>query len=89
MDKYEAGYQQQVEDVNEIVFYIRKMNKFMKSAKTNYREMKRDVLANRHQFGDAASPLEKELNHLSQNLNSMKNLKKKVITFKHITTLWV
>ncbi len=27
--------------------------------KVDYREMKRDVLANRHQFGEAASLLEK------------------------------
>ena len=33
MDKYEAGYQQQVEDVNEIVSLHMKMNKFMKSAR--------------------------------------------------------
>ena len=76
MDKYEAGYQQQVEDVNEIVSLHKENEQVYEKCKTNYREMKRDVLANRHQFGDAASPLEKELNHLSQNLNSMKNLKK-------------
>lgn len=73
MDKYETGYQQQVEDVNEIVSLHKENEQVYEKCKTNYREMKRDVLANRHQFGDAASPLEKELNHLSQNLYSMKN----------------
>ena len=59
MDKYEAGYQQQVEDVNEIVSLHKENEQVYEKCKTNYREMKRDVLANRHQFGDAASPLEK------------------------------
>ena len=61
MDKYEAGYQQQVEDVNEIVSLHKENEQVYEKCKTNYREMKRDVLANRHQFGDAASPLEKRI----------------------------
>ena len=77
MDKYEAGINNKLKTLMKLFLYIRKMNKFMKSARLIIEKWKRDVLANRHQFGDAASPLEKELNHLSQNLNSMKNLKKK------------
>lgn len=55
MDKYEVGYQQQVEDVNEIVSLHKENEQVYEKCKTNYREMKRDVLANRHQFGDAAT----------------------------------
>ncbi|PWG67930.1 septation ring formation regulator EzrA, partial [Enterobacter mori] len=36
-------------------------DKFYNECKNNYREMKRDVLANRHQFGEAAEPLEQEI----------------------------
>lgn len=75
MDKYEAGYQQQVEDVNEIVSLHRENEQVYEKCKTNYREMKRDVLANRHQFGDAASPLEKRIESFEPELVQYEELK--------------
>ena len=75
MDKYEAGYQQQVEDVNEIVSLHKENEQVYEKCKTNYREMKRDVLANRHQFGDAASPLDKRIESLEPELEQYEELK--------------
>lgn len=75
MDKYEAGYQQQVEDVNEIVSLHKGNEQVYEKCKTNYREMKRDVLANRHQFGDAASPLEKRIESFEPELEQYEELK--------------
>lgn len=75
MDKYEAGYQQQVEDINEIVSLHKENEQVYEKCKTNYREMKRDVLANRHQFGDAASPLEKRIESFEPELVQYEELK--------------
>ena len=75
MDKYEAGYQQQVEDVNEIVSLHKENEQVYEKCKTNYREMKRDVLTNRHQFGDAASPLEKRIESFEPELEQYEELK--------------
>ena len=47
----------------------------MKSVKVVYREMKRDVLANRHQFGEAAEPLENEIENYEPKLNEYESLK--------------
>lgn len=75
MDKYEAGYQQQVEDINEIVSLHKENEQVYEKCKSNYREMKRDVLANRHQFGDAASPLEKRIESFEPELVQYEELK--------------
>ncbi|WP_415425971.1 septation ring formation regulator EzrA [Staphylococcus borealis] len=75
MDKYEAGYQQQVEEVNEIVALHKENDQVFEKCKTKYREMKRDVLANRHQFGDAASPLEKRIESFEPELEQYELLK--------------
>ncbi|MCH4391890.1 septation ring formation regulator EzrA [Staphylococcus haemolyticus] len=75
MDKYETGYQQQVEDVNEIVSLHKENEQVYEKCKTNYREMKRDVLANRHQFGDAASLLEKRIESFEPELVQYEELK--------------
>lgn len=75
MDKYETGYQQQIEDVNEIVSLHKENEQVYEKCKTNYREMKRDVLANRHQFGDAASPLEKRIESFEPELVQYEELK--------------
>ncbi|OHP64898.1 septation ring formation regulator EzrA [Staphylococcus sp. HMSC061G04] len=90
MDKYEAGYQQQVEDVNEIVSLHKENEQVYEKCKTNYREMKRDVLANRHQFGDAASPLEKRIESFEPELVQYEELKEEgnyVQAHNHIMAL--
>ena len=71
MDRYEAGYQSQVDEVNEILSLHKDNEAIYEKCKIDYREMKRDVLANRHQFGEAAAPLENVLRLLNQNLISM------------------
>lgn len=50
MDRYEAGYQSQVDEVNEILSLHKDNEAIYEKCKIDYREMKRDVLANRHQF---------------------------------------
>ena len=61
MDSYEQSYQQQLEDVNEIIALYKDNDELYDKWRVDYREMKRDVLANRHQFGEAASLLETEI----------------------------
>ena len=45
MDRYEAGYQSQVDEVNEILSLHKDNEAIYEKCKTDYREMKRDVLA--------------------------------------------
>ena len=52
MDSYEQSYQQQLEDVNEIIALYKDNDELYDKCRVDYREMKRDVLANRHQFGE-------------------------------------
>ncbi|RNB37121.1 septation ring formation regulator EzrA, partial [Staphylococcus aureus] len=58
------------QSINEIKDYMEEI--------PDYREMKRDVLANRHQFGEAAAHLKNALNHSNLNLSNILRLKKKV-----------
>ncbi len=50
MDSYEQSYQQQLEDVNEIIALYKDNDELYDKCKVDYREMKRDVLANRHRI---------------------------------------
>ncbi|HFO2250748.1 TPA: septation ring formation regulator EzrA [Staphylococcus aureus] len=75
MDSYEQSYQQQLEDVNEIIALYKDNDELYDKCKVDYREMKRDVLANRHQFGDAASLLETEIEKFEPRLEQYEVLK--------------
>lgn len=75
MDRYEAGYQAQVDEVNEILALHKENEEVYNKCKTDYREMKRDVLANRHQFGEAAAPLEKQIESFEPELEQYDMLK--------------
>ncbi|MCJ1656136.1 septation ring formation regulator EzrA [Staphylococcus sp. NRL 16/872] len=75
MDRYEASYQAQVKDVNEIITLHKENEEVYNKCKTDYREMKRDVLANRHQFGEAAAPLEKQIESFEPELEQYDMLK--------------
>ncbi|HHD0050486.1 TPA: septation ring formation regulator EzrA [Staphylococcus aureus] len=75
MDSYEQSYQQQLEDVNEIIALYKDNDELYDKCKVNYREMKRDVLANRHQFGEAASLLETEIEKFEPRLEQYEVLK--------------
>ncbi|HDG8573910.1 TPA: septation ring formation regulator EzrA [Staphylococcus aureus] len=75
MDSYEQSYQQQLEDVNEIIGLYKDNDELYDKCKVDYREMKRDVLANRHQFGEAASLLETEIEKFEPRLEQYEVLK--------------
>lgn len=75
MDSYEQTYQQQLEDVNEIIALYKDNDELYDKCKVDYREMKRDVLANRHQFGEAASLLETEIEKFEPRLEQYEVLK--------------
>lgn len=75
MDSYEQSYQQQLEDVNEIIALYKDNDELYDECKVDYREMKRDVLANRHQFGEAASLLETEIEKFEPRLEQYEVLK--------------
>ncbi|HBC4939519.1 TPA: septation ring formation regulator EzrA [Staphylococcus aureus] len=75
MDSYEQSYQQQLEDVNEIIALYKDNDELYDKCKVDYREMKRDVLANRHQFGEAASLLETEIEKSEPRLEQYEVLK--------------
>lgn len=75
MDRYEAGYKAQVDEVNEILTLHKENEEVYNKCKTDYREMKRDVLANRHQFGEAAAPLEKQIESFEPELEQYDMLK--------------
>ncbi|PTF02841.1 septation ring formation regulator EzrA [Staphylococcus devriesei] len=75
MDRYEEGYRAQVEEVDEIVALHKENEEVFEKCKTDYREMKRDVLANRHQFGEAAAPLEKRIESFEPELEQYTTLK--------------
>ncbi|HDS3888791.1 TPA: septation ring formation regulator EzrA [Staphylococcus aureus] len=75
MDSYEQSYQQQLEDVNEIIALYKDNDELYDKCKVDYREMKRDVLANRHQFGEAASLLENEIEKFEPRLEQYEVLK--------------
>ncbi|HBU9594714.1 septation ring formation regulator EzrA [Staphylococcus aureus] len=75
MDSYEQSYQQQLEDVNEIIALYKDNDELYNKCKVDYREMKRDVLANRHQFGEAASLLETEIEKFEPRLEQYEVLK--------------
>lgn len=53
MDQYEENYQHQVTQVDDIINLHKENEALYEKCKVDYREMKRDVLANRHQFGEA------------------------------------
>ncbi|HEI9404064.1 TPA: septation ring formation regulator EzrA [Staphylococcus aureus] len=75
MDSYEQSYQQQLEDVNEIIALYKDNDELYDKCKVDYREMKRDVLANRHQFSEAASLLETEIEKFEPRLEQYEVLK--------------
>ncbi|HDA6752900.1 TPA: septation ring formation regulator EzrA [Staphylococcus aureus] len=75
MDSYEQSYQQQLEDVNEIIALYKDNDELYDKCKVDYREMKRDVLANLHQFGEAASLLETEIEKFEPRLEQYEVLK--------------
>lgn len=90
MDQYEENYQHQVTQVDDIINLHKENEALYEKCKVDYREMKRDVLANRHQFGEAAEPLENEIENYEPKLNEYENLKSEgnyVQAHNHIAAL--
>ncbi|MBM0844685.1 septation ring formation regulator EzrA [Staphylococcus saprophyticus] len=75
MDQYEANYNKLTTQVKEIIGLHKQSDHLYNECKTDYREMKRDVLANRHQFGEAASPLEQEIESFVPEMETYETLK--------------
>ncbi|WP_367009287.1 septation ring formation regulator EzrA [Staphylococcus capitis subsp. urealyticus] len=90
MDQYENNYNQQVSQVDEVLALHKDNEALYDKCKVDHREMKRDVLANRHQFGEAAQPLEKEIEKFEPKLNEYETLKSEgnyVQAHNHIAAL--
>lgn len=76
MDQYEENYKKVTADVEQIQSVHKQNDKLYEACKVDYREMKRDVLANRHQFGEAAEPLEQEIESFVPEMEQYEALKK-------------
>ncbi|NWK85494.1 septation ring formation regulator EzrA [Staphylococcus sp. GSSP0090] len=75
MDQYEANYNELTTQVEEVIGLHKQSDHLYNECKTDYREMKRDVLANRHQFGEAAAPLEQEIESFVPEMETYETLK--------------
>ncbi|UXR79375.1 MULTISPECIES: septation ring formation regulator EzrA [unclassified Staphylococcus] len=75
MDAYEAKHQDLTEQADEVIHLHQESDTIYEQTKENHRKMKRDVLANRHQFGEAATPLEQEIEALEPEIERYQELK--------------
>lgn len=75
MDQYEANYNELTTKVENIIGLHKESDHLYEECTTDYREMKRDVLANRHQFGEAATPLEQEIESFVPEMETYETLK--------------
>lgn len=75
MDKYEENYNELNSYVENVLELHKDSDHLYEACKVDYREMKRDVLANRHQFGEAAEPLEQEIESFVQEMETYESLK--------------
>lgn len=90
MDQYEANYNDLTTKVEEIMALHKESDHLYDACKTDYREMKREVLANRHQFGEAAAPLEHEIESFVPEMETFETLKSEgnyIQAHEHIKTL--
>ncbi|WP_210131775.1 septation ring formation regulator EzrA [Staphylococcus sp. GDK8D30P] len=90
MDKYEENYNELTSKVENILNLHKESDHLYESCKVDYREMKRDVLANRHQFGEAAAPLEQEIESFVPEMETYETLKEDGNynqAYNHIKTL--
>ena len=90
MDKYEENYNELTSKVENILNLHKESDHLYEACKVDYREMKRDVLANRHQFGEAAAPLEQEIESFVPEMETYETLKEDGNynqAYNHIKTL--
>ena len=90
MDKYEENYNELTSKVENILNLHKESDHLYEACKVDYREMKRDVLANRHQFGEATAPLEQEIESFVPEMETYETLKEDGNynqAYNHIKTL--
>ncbi|MGI2243063.1 septation ring formation regulator EzrA [Staphylococcus cohnii] len=90
MDKYEENYNELNSNIENILNLHKESDHLYEECKVDYREMKRDVLANRHQFGEAAAPLEQEIETFVPEMETYETLKEEGNynqAYDHIKTL--
>ncbi|SUM79948.1 septation ring formation regulator EzrA [Staphylococcus cohnii] len=75
MYKYEENYNELNSNIENILNLHKESDHLYEECKVDYREMKRDVLANRHQFGEAAAPLEQEIETFVPEMETYETLK--------------
>lgn len=75
MDKYEENYNELNSNIENILNLHKESDHLYEECKVDYREMKRDVLANRHQFSEAAAPLEQEIETFVPEMETYETLK--------------
>src|SRR5699024_3311846 len=74
-DKYEENYNEVSSHVENMIELHKDRDNLNVECKVDYREMKRDVLDNRQQLGEAAEPLEQEIESFVQEIETYESLK--------------
>src|SRR5699024_10395232 len=90
MDKYEENYNELTSKVENILNLHKESDHLYEECKVDYREMKRDVLVNRHKFGEVAAPLEQEVETFATEMETYETLKEDGNynqAYNHIKTL--
>ncbi|PTG23719.1 septation ring formation regulator EzrA [Staphylococcus chromogenes] len=75
MDAYEAKHLELTEKADKVLKIHHDSDELFEQTKEEHRKLKREVLANRHQFGEAAPPLEKEIEQVEPELSLYEELK--------------
>ncbi|WP_302476075.1 septation ring formation regulator EzrA, partial [Staphylococcus agnetis] len=68
MDAYESKHLELTEKADKVLQIHNESSQLYDQTKEEHRKLKREVLANRHQYGEAAAPLEKEIEQVEPEL---------------------
>ncbi|REH95272.1 septation ring formation regulator EzrA [Staphylococcus felis] len=74
MDQFEANHESLTQKAEKVFQTHQENDVIYEETKAAHRKMKRDVLANRHQYGEAAEPLEKEIETFEPELDVYQTL---------------
>ncbi|UEX90961.1 septation ring formation regulator EzrA [Staphylococcus ratti] len=75
MDAYESKHLELTEKADKVLKVHHESDALYDQTKEEHRKLKREVLANRHQYGEAAPPLEKEIEQIEPELSLYEELK--------------
>lgn len=75
MDQFEQNYQNLTEEAEDVFKMHQESDVIYEETKATHRKMKRDVLANRHQYGEAAALLEQEIEAFEPEIDSYETIK--------------